>query len=200
MSPNNTCPKILMFAGPNGSGKSTVTKGSPIVGLYVNADAIKLERGCSDLEAAQIAEAIRERLLKAKMDFTFETVLSTERNLDLLRRAKDIGYTICAVFVLTCDSSINVERVSARAKAGGHDVPKNKIVSRYDRSLANVAALARIADMLRIVDNSHKEPKLICEVNHGMAEVWASEDWTKERILQLLSMHQPIQREMSNNP
>lgn len=189
MLPNKTHPKILVFAGPNGSGKSTITKEMPIVGLYVNADTIKKEQDCSDSEAAQMAETIRERLLKAKMDFTFETVLSTERNLDLLKRAKDSDYTICAVFVLTCDSRINVERVAARVKAGGHDVPKNKIVSRYERSLANIAALARIADILRIVDNSHEEPKLICEVNHGMAEVWATEDWTKERILRLLSTH-----------
>ena len=35
------CPSILVIAGPNGSGKSTVTKGLPVIGLYVNADEIK---------------------------------------------------------------------------------------------------------------------------------------------------------------
>ena len=34
-------PSILVIAGPNGSGKSTVTKGLPIIGIYVNADEIK---------------------------------------------------------------------------------------------------------------------------------------------------------------
>ena len=49
-------PRLLVFAGPNGSGKSTVTKGLPIVGLYVNADEIKRIAGCTDLEAAQEAD------------------------------------------------------------------------------------------------------------------------------------------------
>ena len=49
-------PSILVIAGPNGSGKSTVTKGLPVIGLYVNADEIKKAAKCSDLEAAQEAE------------------------------------------------------------------------------------------------------------------------------------------------
>jgi len=44
------------------------------------------------LDAAQIAEKMREDALEKGIDFTFETVLSTERNLDLLRRAKEKGY------------------------------------------------------------------------------------------------------------
>ena len=40
-STDSKTPQLLVFAGPNGSGKSTVTKGLPIVGLYVNADEIK---------------------------------------------------------------------------------------------------------------------------------------------------------------
>ncbi|MDR0458949.1 MAG: hypothetical protein LBG68_00590 [Coriobacteriales bacterium] len=53
-------PQILVFAGPNGSGKSTVTQAWDKVGLYINADDIKKTRGCSDLEAAQEAERLRE--------------------------------------------------------------------------------------------------------------------------------------------
>ena len=104
-------PSILVIAGPNGSGKSTVTKGLPVIGLYVNADEIKKAAKCSDLEAAQEAEIIRRALLKARQDFTFETVLSTERNLFLLEEAEKNGYQICAVFVLTKDSAVNVRRV-----------------------------------------------------------------------------------------
>ncbi len=123
-------PSILVIAGPNGSGKSTVTKGLPVIGLYVNADEIKKAAKCSDLEAAQEAEMIRRALLKARQDFTFETVLSTERNLFLLEEAKKNGYQICAVYVLTKDSAINVRRVRNRVKMGGHDVPEDKIISR----------------------------------------------------------------------
>lgn len=82
-------PEVIVFAGPNGSGKSTITRMAKIAGKYINADGIKRATLCSDLEAAQKAERLRNQALDERSDFTFETVLSTERNLELLRRAKE---------------------------------------------------------------------------------------------------------------
>ena len=73
-------PEIIVFAGPNGSGKSTVTKYAKVIPPYINADDIKRATLCSDLEAAQNAEELRNKSLDEKKDFTFETVLSTRRN------------------------------------------------------------------------------------------------------------------------
>lgn len=179
-------PRLLVFAGPNGSGKSTVTRGLPIVGIYVNADDIKRISGCTDLEAAQEAEKIRNILLDGKQDFTFETVLSTDRNLILLQRAKEAGYDIQAVFVLTCSSEINVQRVQERVRNGGHDVPEEKIRSRYTRSLQNLAKLVRIADRTSVIDNSGDAPSLICEVVDTSVRIWETEIWPKNAILSLL--------------
>ena len=178
-------PRLLVFAGPNGSGKSTVTRGLPVTGVYVNADDIKKASGCSDLAAAQEAEKIRHILLDGRQDFTFETVLSTDRNLELLRQAKEAGYEIQAVFVLTCDKEINVRRVRERVRAGGHDVPEDKIRSRYDRSLKNLARLVRIADRTRIIDNSGEELAMICEVCDGSVRSWETDAWPKDAILKL---------------
>ena len=139
-------------------------------GLYINADEIRRVSGCSDLEAAQEAEQLREIMLSAGKDFTFETVLSTERNLRFLERAREKDCEIYAVFVLTNNSNINVHRVRGRARAGGHNVPEDKIISRYEKSLANLSRLVRIADHTRIVDNSGDRPVMICEV-HGTAVV-----------------------------
>lgn len=180
-------PRILVFAGPNGSGKSTVTRNLPLVGNYINADDIKRTFGLSDLEAAQEAEALREFHLEHGLDFTFETVLSTERNLNLLRRAKSAGYQIAAIFVLTNNPDINVQRVHIRSAAGGHDVPTEKIIARYHRSLENIAELARIADKTTIVDNSADEPVVICQVVQQSASIFPSELWSKEAILNLLT-------------
>lgn len=187
MSFSNQNPHILVIAGPNGSGKSTITRSLPLTGVYVNADDIKKARGCSDLEAAQMADKIRNQLMESGKDFSFETVLSTDRNLDLLRRAKSKGYVICAVFVLTHDSDINVLRVKSRVCAGGHDVPEDKIRSRYNKSLANIAALVRIANFTRIVDNTTDEPQLICEVEGTAVKIFESEVWSKQELLALLA-------------
>ena len=183
-------PRILVIAGPNGSGKSTITKGLPICGTYVNADEIKRISQCTDLEAAQEAEQIRQMLLKARMEFTFETVLSTDRNLELLRQAKEQGYEIHAVFVLTNNPCINVERVKACVIAGGHDVPEEKIISRYEKSLRNLSQLVRIAEHTWIIDNSDSEPHLICEVLNNHLTIWETAQWDKKAVLKLLSDNQ----------
>lgn len=180
-------PRLLVFAGPNGSGKSTVTAGIEPIGIYVNADQIQADSGCSTLDAAIEAEQIREMLLKARADFTFETVLSTDRNLKLLQRAKEAGYDIFAVFVLTKDPAINIKRVRERAAAGGHDVPEDKIVSRYYKSLDNLKLLVRIADRTLVIDNSGETPAVICEVVGKSATIRPADDWTEEAILALIA-------------
>ena len=65
--------------------------------------------------------------------------MSTDRNLTFLSEAKRAGYRIYAVFVLTNDSRINVRRVKERVLAGGHDVPEEKIVSRTENLIRQVA-------------------------------------------------------------
>lgn len=77
-------PEVVVFAGPNGSGKSTITQLIKPPMDYINADEIKKNMKCSDLEAAQLAEKQREDCIERMDEFCFETVLSTDRNLKLL--------------------------------------------------------------------------------------------------------------------
>ena len=118
---NNTIklPEVVVFAGPNGSGKTTITRMAKVVGDYINADDIKRTTLCSDLEAAVKAEELREKMIAEQKDFTFETVLSTERNLLLLKKAKENGYFVRGIYVLTSNVNINVARVHARKALGG---------------------------------------------------------------------------------
>lgn len=131
MSAQTKKPEIIVFAGPNGSGKTTIVRFAKIIEPYINADDIKKTNLCTDLEAAQLAEKLREKCVADRMSFTFETVLSTERNLKLLKRAKANGFFIRCIYVLTSNSDINVARVEAGAASGGHSVPIEKIRSRY---------------------------------------------------------------------
>ena len=151
-------PEIVVFAGPNGSGKSTITELLKPSFDYVNADEIKKHLKCSDIDAAKLAESQRESLLSDKKDFSFETVLSTERNLNLLKKAKGAGYFIKCFYVLTDDPIINVARVKLRALMGGHDVPEEKIVSRYNKCLSLIPELISVCDICHIYDNSGTQP------------------------------------------
>ena len=99
-------------------------------------------------------------------EFCFETVLSTERNLKLLKKAKEKGYFIRCYYILTADPMINVWRVRSRVEAGGHDVPEEKIIERYDRALELVKELVKICDVCHIYDNSGSEPFRILKKHH----------------------------------
>ena len=83
-------------------------------------------------------------------EFSFETVLSTERNLRLLEREKEKGYFIRCYYILTADPAINIWRVKSRVESGGHDVPEEKIISRYDRALGLVKDVVRVCDVCHI--------------------------------------------------
>lgn len=176
--------RVVVYAGPNGSGKSTVTKALPTIGEYINADEIKAELNCSDLKAAQLAEEKRENCLANHKDFTFETVLSTPRNLELLKRAKNEGYCVLCFYILTASPEINVMRVKNRVNNGGHDVPEQKIRDRYTKALALVPELISVCDICRIFDNTDK-PSLIFEKKNDTYSLYENEFWSKDRIISL---------------
>jgi len=185
---NNTKrPFLLVFAGPNGSGKSTVAQSFPHPETYINADDIKAEHGLSDIEAAQQAETLRNQLLSKGADFSFETVLSTERNLFLMNRAKDAGYYIFCIYVLTSSPDINVARVRGRVAIGGHDVPEKKIRDRYYRALSLLPQVNLLCDELLLYDNS-RTPVLIYSKNGTTQSISPSALWSEEKIRVLLNL------------
>lgn len=175
-------PILMVMAGPNGSGKSTISREYPIIGDYVNADEIQRHLKCSPLEAAQIAEATREFLLSEKKNFTFESVLSTERNFLLMERAKESGYKVICVYVLTAHPDINVSRVKSRVKKGGHDVPTEKIIKRYYRAMTLFPRLFAVCDECYVYDNSPErdqgEPSMIIKWQYGKLEVFPNSVWS----------------------
>ena len=178
-------PIVLAFAGPNGSGKTTLTRSLPAVGTYVNADDFKRERGLTELEAAQQAEALRNSLLDRGADFSFETVLSTERNLLLLQKAKARGYEVQCIYVLTCHEDIHVARVQARQAAGGHGVAEEKVRARYNRALALLPRLVEVCDKMLVYDNTDR-PVLVFRKEAGGTQMLPSVHWPEAALRKLL--------------
>lgn len=158
-------PALLVIAGPNGAGKTTITerlrseRWSDGV-EYLNPDEIARDRfgdwnsPAAIRQAAQWAEDRREALLADGRGIAFETVFSTQEKVDFLVRARAAGYFIRVFFVGTADPRINASRVANRVIAGGHTVPIEKIVSRYERSMANLSAAFAVSDRTYVYDNS----------------------------------------------
>jgi predicted ABC-type ATPase len=155
-------PLLIVFAGPNGSGKSTVTpifqSQSNFPENYINPDEIALTLGGNTMskayEASTIAAKKRLKCIEQKQSFSFETVMSHPSKLAILETAKQAGFEIQLIFISTDDPQTNVERVKQRVVEGGHDVPENKVISRYHRCLSLLPKASEIADKTYIFDNS----------------------------------------------
>ncbi|NTA19757.1 zeta toxin family protein [Agrobacterium tumefaciens] len=166
-------PYCTVFAGPNGSGKSSIYDKIRPPGEFVNADLIEaslqldVEPAARKVRAGRIAITRINELMTLKTDFAFETTLSSHHSLSVLAKAKTAGYRIGMVFVGLDSAERNVERVQYRVKLGGHDIPREDVVRRYDIAFNNLEKALRIVDDAVIFDNSDKEPQILCEIADG---------------------------------
>ncbi len=112
-------------------------------------------------------------------------MLSSKYKLDILEKAKESGYFIKCVFVLTIDPFINVARVEARVASGGHDVDRDKIIKRYYKSLGNIKRLMELCDILHVYDNT-VEPVRIIRKHKEDVSIFPNEIWSEEDILELI--------------
>lgn len=132
-------PVLHLLVGPNGAGKSTLARTICAVTRlqFVNADEIAQARFGDDAmvrshDAAEIAQAQRDRLLAARTSFVSETVASHPSKAELVAAASAAGYLV-TVHAILIPRSLPVRRVASRIAAGGHDVPAEKVLARYDR-------------------------------------------------------------------
>jgi predicted ABC-type ATPase len=164
---------VVALVGPNGAGKSTFYQVHlRQTGLrFVNADDIGRELGVDAYTAAKVADRVRRELVKAGESFVFETVFSDPvgEKLAFLSDVRAAGYTVLMCFVGITDAGQSEERVTMRVLMGGHDVPTDKITSRFPRVLENLnRALAELPHV-RVYDNSdlRRPYRLTLETEHG---------------------------------
>lgn len=118
-----------------------------------------------------IADYIRSRLLETAERFSFETVLSNSAKLSFMREAKARGFKVYLYFVSLVAPEMNVERVRSRVEQGGHDVPKDKVVDRYYRTMDFLFEAMKIADNVYLFDNSYQEPALFAKKENDILEI-----------------------------
>ena len=80
------------------------------------------------------------------------------------------GYRTYLYFIATEDPQINIERVARRVLNGGHDDPKEKIVSRYHRAIRLLPAALRIVDRGYVFDNSGDKEEWVAETTNFKGE------------------------------
>jgi predicted ABC-type ATPase len=73
--------------------------------------------------------------------------------LNFLNSAVQSGYTVVLCFIGLSGPETCGERVAMRVSQGGHDVPPEKLVSRFPRILANLQSAIRELPYVLIFDN-----------------------------------------------
>jgi len=172
-------PTFWIFAGPNGSGKSTVYETAQIAEIrgtvwIINPDLLTARianverRPNPNLEAVRRIERWLEASIQTHQTIGVETVLSTDKYRRLVRAAKKLNFEIRLIYVILKNADLNVERVKLRVANGGHDVPEEKIRSRYYRSLKQLPWFLKEADRATLYDNSGAKPKTIARKADGI--------------------------------
>jgi len=155
---------------------------------YTNADEVLKNTDLINKEAAEYVIGKRYSAIDKKEDFSFETVLSSDYNMNVIRKAHDEGYFIKCIFVLTADPELNVLRIKARVEQGGHDVPADKIRDRYKKSLKNIKELIKICDIMHIYDNTGETPwRIFRKHKEEPFKVFTNEYWDADSILNLIA-------------
>lgn len=199
--------RVVVYAGPNGSGKTTMMdavkhRGLQIDGLtvYPPVDEINPDRVAQQLldipegpqrerAAQRKAVELRNTLLDQGKPFSFETVMSHPSRINELQRLKLANYEVVLTFITTNDPQKNVQRVAQRVRdktTTGHDVPVDKIVARYERTLDLLPKAVEVADASFIYDNSYdnKAATLQAAINGDNIELSdLLEPWVSERLL-----------------
>ena len=162
------------MAGPNGAGKSTfalryLPEWAGAI-EYVNPDLMAqglspTDISLSAIKAGRLTLRRIRKLIEDKASFGFETTLSGRGYLDLLSNAKDIGYSIHLYYLWMPECAMLPMRIRHRVLDGGHDVPREDVMRRYERSRENLRDYKALSDKVHIFDATGTSPVLIWRRN-----------------------------------
>ena len=174
-------PVLTIVAGSNGCGKTSLTtlartKFQQVPILDPDAIARSLQElsagATSDIEAGKQVLRTAECLIRDGQNFTVETTLPGATYLKMAVRAKEAGFNVVGFFVGTSSVEVNLDRVRARVKKGGHDVPESDQRRRNPRTLANMQSLLPLLDLVVIFDNSTAQGHTLVGVGHPGFKHW----------------------------
>jgi len=172
---------MVVFAGNNGSGKSTIR--NLIVdrlGISVHIDPDALARSIDSdhpdrrkVSAGKEAIKLARECIQHKRDFSVETTLAGGNAIRLIREAKANGFEVTMFYVGLNDVRLNIERVAARVRNGGHHIPTEDIIRRQTTSMQNLLTHFHLIDHLIVIDNSGASGEIVLHAEHNVLKYQA---------------------------
>ena len=138
--------QLYIISGCNGAGKTTAsyTVLPDVLQCkeFVNADEIA--RGLSPfnpegmaIEAGRLMLQRIDGLLKNQENFSIETTLATRSYTRLIHRAQEQGYKVSLIYFWLSSPDLAIQRVAQRVRNGGHDIPRDVVIRRYQAGINN---------------------------------------------------------------
>jgi predicted ABC-type ATPase len=199
---------IYVIAGVNGAGKSSIAGAA--FETYFNPDdaarrILAANPGMTiteaNSEAWQEGKRQLERAIREDGSYAFETTLGGRTIASLLREAAASGKQVWVWYTGLASPDLHIERVRARVKKGGHDIPEEKIRERYESSRLNLIELLPYLAGLRMFDNSRHadpdagarpEPQLLLQMTGGRVvstcDLQATPEWAKPILAAALKL------------
>jgi predicted ABC-type ATPase len=162
---SSAAPLIYVLAGVNGAGKSSIGGAAfrAFGADYYNPDEaaralMAANPGLSQPDANgaawQQGKRLLEQAIAKRFDFAFETTLGASTIPRLLAEAASQGIRVHVWYAGLSNAELHIERVRARVRKGGHDIPEADIRRRYEHSRLNLIRLLPKLTALRMYDNS----------------------------------------------
>lgn len=172
-------PLVIVLAGSNGAGKSTYYESFLAdSGLrFVNADVLAQSLSVNAYEAAALASSLRSALVAQRESFIFETVLSDPvgEKVDQFAAYAAHDYTVVIIFIQIDSPEQSIQRVAMRASQGGHDVPDEKLLARFERTRANLKlAIERLPYVIVYSNDDLAQPYKIIELYENGKNILSS--------------------------
>jgi predicted ABC-type ATPase len=118
-----------------------------------------------------------DTLMKIQKDFAIETTLATRSYVDLIKRARQIGYKVTLVYFWLSSPEEAKQRVAIRVSKGGHFIPDDIVERRYYRGLHNLIHLyLPVCDFWMILSNAMGTPDFISEGEFDQSKIIYNKD------------------------
>jgi predicted ABC-type ATPase len=119
-------------------------------------------------------------LVASGESFAFETTCAGRAYAPWLRECQASGWRVTLVFLWLPTPQAALDRVARRVHEGGHNIPRDVVIKRWKKGIANMRHLyLPLSDIAAIHDNSDATRVLIAERTSGVplvvhdADRWA---------------------------
>lgn len=151
--------KYTIIGGINGVGKSSLSgvlsQEHNDLGIIIDTDKITAKLGGDKIKGGKKASRLISDCLNKGVNFTQETTLSGRKTPKTIEAARNKGYYIRLFYVGISSAEESLLRIENRVRKGGHNIPVDDVVRRFQNRFENLAKILPYCDEVHFFDNEN---------------------------------------------